>query len=299
MITINHVHKRFGPVKSLDDITSTIPDGSIFGIIGSNGAGKSTLLRIMAGIYSADIGCVLCDGKPVWENPAVKQDILYISDETFFLPHSTLRDMKRLYREIYPRFDTAAFDRYCEIFHLETERKINTFSKGMQKQAAIILALSVCPRYLLCDETFDGLDPVMRQLVKKILAGKVAAGELTPIIASHNLRELEDICDHIGLLHRGGILFESEIDSLKDNMHTLQFVADAETAGHLTETLHPVSVKNRGSMYTLVARGDGDEVARAAQEAGVSFFEIIPMTLEEIFISEMEERGYDYAEMLR
>lgn len=299
MIAINHVHKRFGPIKSLDDITSKIPDGSIFGIIGSNGAGKSTLLRIMAGIYSADIGCVLCDGRPVWENPEVKQEILYISDETFFLPHGTLRDMKRLYREIYARFDAAAFDRYCEIFHLEPERKINTFSKGMQKQAAIILALSACPRYLLCDETFDGLDPMMRQLVKKILAEKVAAGELTPIIASHNLRELEDICDHIGLLHRGGILFESEIDALKENMHTLQFVADAEAAARLAEVLHPVSIKNRGSMYTLVARGEEESIAQTAREAGVSFFEMIPMTLEEIFISEMEERGYDYAEMLR
>ncbi len=298
MIKIINVNKSFRKVKSLDNICAEIPDGSIFGIIGSNGAGKSTLLRIIAGIYSPDIGSVQCDNENVWENPAVKENVIYISDEQYFMPHSTIADMMKLYSEIYSRFDKEYCKKLCEIFHLETDRKINTFSKGMQKQASIILSLSAKPKYLLCDETFDGLDPVMRQLVKKLLADKVAAGEITPIIASHNLRELEDICDHIGLLHKGGILFESEIDSLKDNMHTLQIICEPEQARKLCEALRVVSEKNRGSLYTLVVRGSEDEIHSAVSGIESVFHEIIPMTLEEIFISEMEERGYDYAQML-
>lgn len=298
MIEIVNVTKTFGKVKSLDNICAVIPDGSIFGIIGSNGAGKSTLLRIMAGMYSADIGCVRADGKKVWENPAAKEDVIYISDEQYFMPHSTISDMMKLYSEIYGRFDVEYCGKLCDIFHLEKDRKINTFSKGMQKQASIILSLAAKPKYLLCDETFDGLDPVMRQLVKKLLTEKVAAGEITPIIASHNLRELEDICDHIGLLHKGGILFESEIDQLKDNMHTIQIVADCDAADKLREMLSPVSVKHRGSLYTFVVRGSEEDILSKLSEVNAVFHEMIPMTLEEIFISEMEERGYDYAEIL-
>jgi ABC-2 type transport system ATP-binding protein len=298
MIKIINVNKSFGKVKSLDNIRAEIPDGSIFGIIGSNGAGKSTLLRIIAGIYSADIGCVQCDGVNVWENPKIKEEIIYISDEQYFMPHSTIDGMMKLYSEIYRNFDSDYCRKLCDIFHLEKDRKINTFSKGMQKQASIILSIAAKPRYLLCDETFDGLDPVMRQLVKRILADKVAAGEITPIIASHNLRELEDICDHIGLLHKGGILFESEIDSLKDNMHTVQLVSSDETAESLVSALSPVSIKHRGSMWTLVVRGSEGEISSCLRDSECVFHEIIPMTLEEIFISEMEERGYDYAQML-
>ena len=207
MIQINGVTKYYGEFKSLDAISAYIADGSIFGLVGSNGSGKSTLLRVMSGIFRADSGEVLYDGENVYENVKLKDTVVYLSDDQYFLPNSTLRDMAKMYASIYSRFSWEEFNKLVGIFGLPENRKINTFSKGMQKQAAILLGIAAKPRYLLCDETFDGLDPVMRQLVKRILAESVAANGITPIIASHNLRELEDICDHIGLLHKGGILF--------------------------------------------------------------------------------------------
>ena len=184
------------------------------------------------------------------------------------------------------------------IFGLDPSRKISTFSKGMQKQSAILLGLSAKPKYLLCDETFDGLDPVMRQFVKRILADAVAEEGLTAIIASHNLRELEDICDHIGLLHKGGILFESEIDTLKENIHTVQAVFSREITTDEIAKIGTVSIKQRGSMVTAVVRGSEGEVREKIEALGPEFYEIIPLTLEEIFISEMEERGYDYTKVV-
>ena len=207
MIKINGVTKYYDTFKSLDNVTAWISDGSIFGIVGSNGSGKSTLLRIMCGIFRADGGEVLYDEENVYENVALKDKIIYLSDDQFFLPSSTLYDMAKLYASIYSSFSWETYNNLVELFGLPKNRKIATFSKGMQKQSAILLGLSAKPKYLLCDETFDGLDPVMRQLVKRILAEAVAEDGLTAIIASHNLRELEEICDHIGLLHKGGILF--------------------------------------------------------------------------------------------
>ena len=296
MIKINGVSKYYDTVKSLDNVSAEITDGSIFGLVGSNGSGKSTLLRVMCGIFRADGGEVLYDGENVYENVKLKDKILYLSDDQFFLPSSTLLDMAKLYASVYSSFSWDTYNKLVELFGLPKTRKIVTFSKGMQKQSAILLGLSARPKYLLCDETFDGLDPVMRQLVKRILADEVAEGGITPIIASHNLRELEDICDHIGLLHKGGILFESEIDSLKENIHTVQAVFSGEQP--TLSTLNTVSVKQRGSMVTAVVRGTREEVAASIEALAPDFYEIIPLTLEEIFISEMEERGYDYTKVV-
>ncbi len=298
MIKINGVTKYYDTFKSLDNVSAQIPDGSIFGIVGSNGSGKSTLLRVMCGIFRADGGEVLYDDENVYENVKLKDKILYLSDDQFFLPSSTLLDMAKLYSAVYSSFSWDTYERLVELFGLPKNRKISTFSKGMQKQSAILLGLSARPRYLLCDETFDGLDPVMRQLVKRILADEVAKGGITPIIASHNLRELEDICDHIGLLHKGGILFESEIDALKENIHTVQAVFKEEIPSDALAKLNTVSVKHRGSMVTAVVRGTYTEVAEKIEALSPDFYEIIPLTLEEIFISEMEERGYDYTQVV-
>ncbi len=298
MIKINGVTKYYDTCKSLDNVTAWISDGSIFGIVGSNGSGKSTLLRIMCGIFRADGGEVLYDDENVYENVALKDKIIYLSDDQFFLPSSTLLDMAKLYSSVYSSFSWETYNNLVELFGLPKNRKIATFSKGMQKQSAILLGLSARPRYLLCDETFDGLDPVMRQLVKRILADEVAKGGLTPIIASHNLRELEDICDHIGLLHKGGILFESEIDTLKENIHTVQAVFSKEITTDILASLDTVSIKQRGSMVTVVVRGTREKVAEKIEALSPDFYEIIPLTLEEIFISEMEERGYDYTKVV-
>lgn len=298
MININGVTKYYDTFKSLDNVNAVISNGSIFGIVGSNGSGKSTLLRIMCGIFRADSGSVLYNGENIYENVALKDKVIYLSDDQFFLQGSTLGDMAKMYASVYSSFSYETFNELVELFGLPRGRKISTFSKGMQKQAAILLGLSAKPQFLLCDETFDGLDPVMRQLVKRILAKEVAENGLTPIIASHNLRELEDICDHIGLLHKGGILFESEIDSLKENIHTVQAVfANPVSADRIAE-MGTVSIKQRGSMVTAVVRGTRGEVEAKIEALCPEFYEIIPLTLEEIFISEMEERGYDYTKVV-
>ena len=300
-MVITDVSKTFGTVRSLDAVSATIRQGSIFGLIGSNGAGKSTLLRVMAGIYRPDSGSVTYDGEDIWENTARKQDIVYLSDDQFFFAHGTIADMADYYRTMYINWSDDKYDRLRAVFNLETDRKISTFSKGMQKQASVLLALSCCPKYLLCDETFDGLDPVMRQFVKRLLAEEVADGTMTPVIASHNMRELEDICDHIGLLHKGGILFDREVDAMKTSIHKLQLVL---TAGEpdisalrvpgTEKNLHVVSYKKSGSIYNLIVRGEREEVEAAADALNPVFRELVPLTLEEIFICEMEEKGYDF-----
>ena len=299
MIEIKNVSKTYGDVKSLENINSTIAAGSIYGLIGSNGSGKSTLLRIMSGIMRGDEGQIDYDGESVFENPDVKKSFVFLSDEQYFLPGSTLEEMAGIYASFYPNFSREKYHELAKLFNLPYDRKINTFSKGMKKQASVLLALASNVKYILCDETFDGLDPVMRQLVKKLLANEVVTNGMTAVIASHNLREIEDICDHIGLLHKGGILFESELDSLKREIHAVQIVLEDDIKeSDVFADFHVVSSTKRGSLSTIVVRGERDAVEAAAKAASPQFCEIIPLTLEEIFISEMEERGYDYSEVL-
>ncbi len=300
-IIIENVSKTFTSgkaiVRSLDAVNATIRAGSIFGLVGSNGAGKSTLLRVMSGIYRPDEGSVHYGDAPVWENTELKQEIVYLSDEQFFFAHGTVDDMACYYRHIYRAWSNEKYLHIMGILGLERDRRISTFSKGMQKQAAVALALACCPKYLLCDETFDGLDPVMRQFVKRLLAEEVAEGRMTPVIASHNLRELEDICDHIGLLHKGGILFDRELDDMRTSLYKLQIVLHDDACyvqGALFGELPIVTAKQAGHVATLVVRGTKEEVEGAARALDPVFYELLPLTLEEIFISEMEEKGYAF-----
>ena len=298
MIKIESVTKNFGDVCSLDQVTLQIPDGSIFGLIGSNGSGKSTLLRAMSGIFAADKGCILYDGFNIWENTEQKAKLVYLSDEPYFLPHSSIEDMRNLFSSLYPTFDNGKFDKLLNLFGLPLRRKINTFSKGMQKQTSVLLGLSVCPKYLFCDETFDGLDPVMRHLVKRILMEDIAERGTTVVIASHNLRELEDICDHIALLHKGKLLFQNDLDDMKLSIQKIQAVFTDEGAEEKLRELPLLNLERRGSMFTIVARGTRDEWEERLQAMHPQFYECIPLTLEEIFIAEMEENGYDFTEIL-
>ena len=299
MIKIDSVTKNFDTVRSLDNVSLNIGKGSIFGLIGSNGSGKSTLLRILCGVYRQDSGDVLYDGVPVYEHTDVKRSIVYLSDDQYFLPNSTTADMRRLYRSIYPTFSDEKYKHYLDLFGLDERRKINTFSKGMQKQVSIILGIAAQTDYLLCDETLDGLDPVMRQTVRRIIAGEVAERGVCVIFASHNLKEIEDICDHVALLHRGELLFEAGLDDIKLGLHKIQisFERDrAEAMQTALEQLKPVSLEKRGSLYTLVARGNEAELSEILNNLKPVFVEFIPLTLEEIFIAEMEERGYEFDE---
>ena len=215
MIEAKNLTKRFGDVVAVDHINATIKEGSVFGLIGTNGAGKSTFLRMLSGILEPDEGSVTIDDKEVFEDVLVKSRFFYISDDQYFFNNATPEEMMNFYRTVYPKFDKGRFSHLMEAFELDKRRKINTFSKGMKKQVSVICGVCAGTDYLFCDETFDGLDPVMRQTVKSIFVGDMEERNLTPIIASHNLRELEDICDHVGLLHKGGILLSRELDDMK------------------------------------------------------------------------------------
>ena len=299
MIKIDSVTKTFDTVKSLDNVSLLVENGSIFGLIGSNGSGKSTLLRIMCGVYRPDGGDVFFDGAAVWENAEVKQRMVYLSDDQYFITGSTPADMMRMYKSVYPTFSVEKYKHYMTQFGLDENRRLSTFSKGMQKQVSFILGLACCTDYLFCDETLDGLDPVMRQTVRHIIASEVAERGMTVVFASHNLKELEDICDHVALLHRGELLFEAGIDDIKRDIHKIQMGVDKSRADEIREALKQldtVSVEQRGSLFTIVARGTVPQIDNVILGFKPLFVEYIPLTLEEIFIAEMEERGYEFHE---
>ncbi len=299
MITIQNVSKYFDTVKALDKISANIGEGQVFGLIGTNGAGKSTLMRTMCGVLKPDEGSILIDGEEVYENPAVKSQLFYISDDQYFFSNGTPQDMLKYYQTWYPAFDEERFRKLMGILELDPARKINTFSKGMKKQLSVLFGVCAGVKYLLCDETFDGLDPVMRQTVKSLFVQEIETRGLTPIIASHNLRELEDICDHVGLLHRGGILFSKDLDEMKLGIHKLQCVlpagTDYEQAFAGMEILRR---ENRGSLITLTIRGTRDRIEQIMRGLCPIFYEILPLSLEEIFISETEVHGYDFKNIL-
>jgi len=299
MIRIEKVSKYFDQIKALDQITANIGEGQVFGLIGTNGAGKSTLMRAMCGVLRPDEGSIFIDDQEVYENPKVKAQLFYISDDQYFFNNGTPQDMLKFYQTWYPAFDRERFYKLMSILNLEPSRKINTFSKGMKKQLSVLFGISAGTKYLLCDETFDGLDPVMRQTVKALFIQEIESRGLTPIIASHNLRELEDICDHVGLLHKGGILFSRDLDEMKLGIHKLQCVFTPQT--DYVSALKDIEILNkdvRGSLVTLTLRGSRDVIESAVQGLCPIFYEILPLSLEEIFISETEVHGYDFKNLI-
>ena len=292
MIRTDKATKRFGSLLAVDHVDTEIHNGSVFGLIGSNGAGKSTFLRM------PEEGSIQIDGADVFENAALKQRCFYISDEQFFFANSTPDDMKNYYKAIYPTFNEQRYRELMDGFGLDPNRKIRTFSKGMKKQVSVICGISACTDYLFCDETFDGLDPVARQTVKGLFAGDVADRGLTPVIASHNLRELEDICDHVGLLHRGGILFSRDLDDMKLGIHKIQFILRQPLEGDPFAGIEILKQEQRGSLYTITARGSREQLENRMAVLQPAFYEMLPLTLEEIFISETEVAGYDLKKLI-
>ncbi len=294
MIEIQNVSKRFGRVKAVDGITARIEEGHVFGLIGTNGAGKSTLMRLLCGVMKPDEGKITVDGALVYDNPEAKSRIFYISDDQYFFRNGTPKDMLYFYRTYYPEFDADRWKELMGKFGLDSGRKINTFSKGMKKQLSVICGICANTKYLFCDETFDGLDPVMRQAVKTVFIREIESRGLTPVIASHNLRELEDICEYVGLLHKGGILFEKDIDEMKLNIQKIQCVIKEEgMLRQIKEGVEVLTVENRGALYTFTARGLREDVEAFMKELNPVFYELLPLSLEEIFISETEVKGYD------
>lgn len=294
MIEVKGISKSFSGIKAVDNLDAVIQEGAVFGLIGTNGAGKSTFLRMVCGVLKPDEGTILVDGKPIFETPESKQKMFYISDEQYFFANANPIDMKCYYERVYPEFDGERFLELLKRFGLQGGRKINTFSKGMKKQLSVILGICANTKYLLCDETFDGLDPVMRQAVKGIFIKEIEERGMTPIVASHNLRELEDICDHVGLLHRGGILLSRDLEDMKLNIHKLQCVwKNPEDIEAIKQQVEVVKVEQRGSLMTITIKGSVDRIEKAVEEKEPLFYELLPLSLEEIFISETEVAGYD------
>lgn len=298
MIELRKISKRFGNINAVDGLTGEIREGSVFGLVGTNGAGKSTCLRMMAGVLRPDQGNVLVDGQEIYENEEMKSRVFFISDDQYYLPNATPKDMMEYYRIFYSCFDEQRFWELMKKFGLDGQRRIHTFSRGMKKQLSVILGLCANTKYLLCDETFDGLDPVMRQAVKSMFALEIINRDFTPVIASHNLRELEDICDHVGLLHKGGILLSSDLEDLKANIHKVQCVVNEESRQHLRKELEIMQVENRGALMTFTAKGSREDIVEKVREKNPVFWEVLPLTLEEIFISETEVVGYDIKNLL-
>ena len=290
MIEVKNLRKTFDGFTALDDLTLTVPDGAVYGLVGPNGAGKSTVIRHITGIFRPDSGTVTVGGEPVYENTAVKQTIAYIPDDIFYFPSANLTDMANFYGGIYPDFDRALYEELRQSFGLDPKSQLRRFSKGMQKQAAFLLAIASRPRVLVLDEPVDGLDPVMRRQVWGLMLQDVAQRGTTVLVSSHNLRELEDVCDHVGILHKGKMLLERTLDELQDNVVKAQVVFREGT--DLPGDLKVLHRAHSGKVETVILRGSQERISAALAAVNPIFYDLVPLTLEEVFVYELG--GVDY-----
>ena len=296
MIEVKALVKSFDGFRALDGLNLTVPSGAVYGLVGPNGAGKSTLIRHVVGIYRQDAGELLIDGEPVYENPKIKARIAYIPDEVAYFTQSTIKDMMRFYKSMYPGFDAERFNKLGEAFELSLNRPLRKMSKGMQKQAAFWLALSCRPDYIVLDEPVDGLDPVMRRQVWSLLLSDVAERGSTVLVSSHNLRELEDVCDHVGIMNRGKMLLERSLSQLQDDMVKVQLaLADG---GKLPEGLDILHLSVTGRLQQLILRGDAEEVTNKLSTVQPLFMDVLPLSLEEIFIYELGGAEHEIKDIL-
>ncbi|MBO6215299.1 MAG: ABC transporter ATP-binding protein [Lachnospiraceae bacterium] len=299
MINITGVTKKYDEHMAVNNLNLTMDEHEVFGLVGTNGAGKTTLLRMIAGVLLPDEGDITIDDAPVWDNPSAKADIFFIPDDAYFFKNAIPNEMRDYYRHLYPDFDTDRFASLMDNFGLDQKRRISGYSKGMKKQLMIIIGLCSGCKYLLCDETFDGLDPVMRQATKSLFAKDMTDRGLTPILTSHNLRELEDVCDHVGLLHQGGVLLSKDLNEMKLGIQKVQAVFASEEERERTEEKLNILIKNTsGRLNTYTIRISGSDADSIFNEADTVFYEALPLTLEEIFISETEVVGYDIKKII-
>ncbi|NCC67261.1 MAG: ABC transporter ATP-binding protein [Clostridia bacterium] len=296
MIEVKNVTKTFGGVKALDKLCLTVPTGAIYGLVGPNGAGKSTIIRHITGIYRQDSGQVLIDGNPVFENPAVKADIAYIPDDVFFYNQASIHDMMKFYKGTCPNFSDERYEKLRKAFDLNDKAKMRSLSKGMQKQAAFWLTISMCPKVLVLDEPVDGLDPVMRRQVWSILMADVAENGTTVMVSSHNLRELEDVCDHIGIMDKGRLMLEHSLSDLQDNISKVQLaLPDDEQLPEGLDILHKSAT---GRLQTIIVRGGAEEVTNRIAVCSPLFMDVVPLSLEEIFIYELGGKHYEVKDIV-
>ena len=298
MIEIRNLSKSYGKKKVLDKLNCNIKTGSIYGLIGANGAGKSTLLRIINDVFKRDEGTVLIDDVEIEDNEELKQRLVFVPDDLYFFPGYTLKEMAKFYEAMYKKFDMKYLEELAKILKLDLNAKIQNFSKGMKRQCSLICAIATNADYMFFDETFDGLDPVVRNLMKKILAKQMETKTTTIIMTSHNMRELEDICDNLGLLYKGGILFESEVDTLKTNMFKVQISLKDDFSEKDFEKLNILNFKKTGSVATMIVKGEKGEYEDYLKEKHPLILDFLTLTLEEIFIYEMEVLGYEFNEVI-
>ena len=292
MLTVQGLDKRFGNKTAIADLSLTLEEGHIFGMLGTNGAGKSTLLRVMSGILRADEGSVRLDNMHVYENPAAKREICYLSDDPTFLPNASIAEMGRMQAAYYPEYSESKLKALCERFSLPMNERITSFSKGTQKRAQICLGLALNPRVLLCDETFDGLDPVMRDSFKRVLSQETVDRGLITVLAGHNQQEMEDICDSVGFLHEGRLVCSGDLDTLLSDVHRVQLIPANEVSDEEFSVFNPLRLQRQGRLCMMTLRGDREELERKLSALAPLFMEFLPLSLEEVFILEMEDHGY-------
>ncbi len=297
MIALYNITKKFGSLEALKEVSLSVEDGSILGLLGSNGSGKSTMLRLIAGVYKPDHGEIMIDGMESFENIDAKDKVFFVSDYPYFYNDSTVKNTAGLYKRLYSGWSDEKYARLCATFPIDQNAKIINMSKGMQRQAALILALSCQPKYLLLDEIFDGLDPVVRMLVKKLIIDDVTEG-MSVIIASHNLRELEDFCDHVALLHCGSLIFKNELDDAKIGITKVQAAFKSALSEYDMEGFEILDSSVHGQLYKMIIRGKQDEVLARLRTLEPLFIEALPLSLEEVFIYEMEGAGYDVSNII-
>lgn len=293
MIEAQKLTKSFGNYKVLDDLNLKVQKASVYGLLGPNGAGKTTLIKHLTGLYRQDQGIVTIDNQPVYENPEAKAQMVYIPDDLYFFSQSSIAETAKFYSYIYPEWNWNRYEQLKQVFPIDSTRRVVKLSKGMQKQVAFWLGICTMPKVMILDEPVDGLDPVMRKKVWNLILQDVAERQVSVLVSSHNLRELEDVCDHIGILHNGKIVVERELDDLKSDVHKFQLAFSAEIpAGFLEgpEVLHRTQI---GSILLLIARGDKHELLQKVKIANPVILDVLPLTLEEIFIYELGGMGYD------
>ena len=293
MLEAKNVVKTFDGFRALDGASLTVPKGAVYGLVGPNGAGKSTIIRHLTGVYRADEGEVLLEGQPIYENPAVKERVVSIPDDWYYFPQASIAEMAKLYEGMYPTFSRERYEKMKQVFPLNDKQMIRRMSKGMQKQAAFWLTMCCMPEYLVLDEPVDGLDPVMRRQVWSLLLGDVAERGTTVLVSSHNLRELEDVCDHVGIMNKGKVLLERTLSDLQDNTVKLQVAYRSTEEPCLPAELKILHKSSVGRVYTYIMRGKSEEIQRRMAICDPLLMEAIPLTLEEIFIYELG--GADYA----
>ncbi|MDD2422479.1 MAG: ABC transporter ATP-binding protein [Heliobacteriaceae bacterium] len=298
MIDVKNLSKTFGRFQALANLNLQVKEGSVYGLLGPNGAGKTTLIKHLAGVYRPDGGTITIGGQPVYENPQLKARIAYIPDDLFFFSQANIEETAKFYSRLYPAWDEERYQRLKQVFAIDPRRRITRLSKGMQKQVAFWLGICLLPQVMLLDEPVDGLDPVMRKKVWSLILQDVAERQTTVLVSSHNLRELEDVCDHVGILHNGELLLEKDLDGLMTDIHKLQLAFSGEVPAGLLSGETVLHREQNGSVLLLIVRGEREKVLAQAQKANPLILDLLPLTLEEIFIYELGGVGYDCQNIL-